>query len=111
MAAQTVLVMVQKIKALKAEPLSPEELQMRNSFIRMVMNKEKHAQLCEEELVTLWVDYFKPEHLEKFPDLHDTFWKATKLCAKNMQSIDEDLAQELVDSVNHIADMFAETKK
>lgn len=111
MAAQTVLKMVQKIKALNNEATGNELLQVRNSFVRMVTNKEKHAKLCEEELVTLWVDYFKPEHLEKYPTLHDTFWKACKLCAKNMQNIDEIMAKELVDAVDHIAGMFAESKK
>src|SRR5690348_387011 len=80
-AAATVLVMVQKIKALGGEPT----LENRNSFVRMVQNKEKHAQLCKEELLILWTDYFKEEHLEKFPSLHETFWKAAKLCSKNKQ--------------------------
>ncbi len=108
LAAKTVLVMVQKINALPKENPTVND---RNSFVRMVMNKEDQAEICERELVTLWVDYFKEEHLEKFPDLHDTFWKATKLCAKNMQNVDEVMAQELVQIVDKIAQMFAETKK
>ena len=46
---------------------------------RAVSIKEERATMVKEHLWVLWTDYFKPEHLEKFPDLHDKFWKATKL--------------------------------
>jgi nickel superoxide dismutase len=77
----------------------------------MVMVKEEHAQICKKELLILWTDYFKLEHLEKFPDLHDKFWKAAKLCSKNKQSVDLKLAEELVKAVDEIAEIFAESKK
>src|SRR3989344_2721985 len=113
MAAQTVLKMVTQIKELEVPKEGDQEawLQYHNALTRRIMNKEKHAKLCEEELMTLWIDYFKPEHLEKFPDLHDTFWKTAKLCGKNMQNIDEAMAKELVSAVDKIADMFAQTKQ
>lgn len=111
LAAATVLVMVQKIKALNNEAIGDELLQVRNSFVRMVENKEEHAQICKKELLILWTDYFKSEHLEKFPDLHEKFWKAAKLCSKNKQNVDESSAEELVKAVDEIAEIFAETKK
>ena len=40
--------------------------------------KEEEAQKCDELLV-LWTDFFKPQHLDANPDLHDTFWNAAKL--------------------------------
>ncbi|MBI2594018.1 superoxide dismutase, Ni [Candidatus Daviesbacteria bacterium] len=107
-AAATVLKMVQKIGELPKENPTVND---RNSFVRMVMVKEEHAQICKKELLILWTDYFKEEHLEKFPDLHDKFWKAAKLCSKNKQSVDESSAQELVKAVDEIAEMFAESKK
>lgn len=106
-AAATVLKMVQLIKELSDDPT----LENRNKFVRCVLTKEEHARKCKEEILILWTDYFKPEHLEKFPDLHDTFWKAAKLCSKNKQNIDEEAAKELVAAVDHIAEIFAETKK
>lgn len=111
-AAQTVLVMVKKI----VSPPTVDEKDINsvrnfhNTMTRYVMNKEKHAQICKEELLILWTDYFKPEHLEKFPDLHDTFWKAAKLCSQNKQEVSENLAQELVDATNEIADIFTQAK-
>ena len=45
---------------------------------RAIIIKEERADLVKHHLWVLWTDYFKPEHLEKYPQLHDLFWKATK---------------------------------
>ena len=107
LAAKTVLKMVQKLKEL------PEncELSTVNSQVRMIMVKEEHAEICKKEILILWTDYFKAEHLEKFPDLHDLIWKTAKLCSENKRSIDEVKATELIEAVNTIADIFEQTKK
>jgi len=83
----------------------------RNTYIRSVAVKEEHAQICKRELLILWTDYFKPEHLEKYPKLHDTFWKAAKLCSKNKQNVDAAAAGELQAAVKEISDIFWATKK
>ncbi len=106
MAARTVQIMVKKIKELPTE----ESLTVKNSFVRMVMTKEEHAQICKKELLILWTDYFKEEHLKKWPDLHMKFWHAAKLCSKNKQSIDLDLAQQLINAVHEIAHIFSEAE-
>ena len=105
-AAATVLKMVQKIKELPTRGTDEELLQARNSFVRMVWTKEEHARKCKEELLILWTDYFKPENAGPFPDLHETFWKAAKLCSYNKQHVDAAKSQELVDAVAKISDMF-----
>lgn len=110
-AAATVLKMVQKIKELPTDGTPEEVLQARNSFVRMVLVKEEHGRICKQELFILWADYFKEEHLKKFPDLHDKFWKTVKLVSKNKQNIDEELAKQLVAAVDEIADIFEQTKK
>lgn len=106
-AAATVLKMVQIINGIDQANKSVKD---RNTLIRAVMTKEEHAQKCKTELLILWTDYFKPEHLEKFPNSHDTFWKAAKLCSKNKQDVSEELAQQLVDAVHEIAHIFEESK-
>lgn len=106
-AATTILKMVNLINELPKENRSAED---ENKFTRYVMTKEEHARKCKEEILILWADYFKPEHLESFPDLHDTFWKAAKLVSKNKQSVDLAAAEELIKSVDHIAEMFAQSK-
>ena len=108
-AAKTVYTMDKKMNDL---PLptpgssAQEQLQQRNTIVRMIATKENHAEICKRELQILWSDYFKPEHLSMFPDLHDTFWKALKLCSFNKQNVDLAKAQELMDAVGKIAEMF-----
>ena len=108
LAAKTVLTMVQKINQLPKENPTVND---RNSFVRMVSVKEQHAEICKREVLILWTDYFKAEHLEKFPDLHDLVWKTTKLCSDNKRAVDEAKAQELIEAVDKIADVFEQTKK
>ena len=45
---------------------------------RAVSIKEERADLVKHHLWVLWTDYFKPEHLEKYPNLHDLSGTATK---------------------------------
>lgn len=106
-AAQTILKMVQKINEL---PKENPTVQDRNFFVRMVWTKEEHARRCKEEILILWTDYFKPEHLQAFPSLHETFWKAAKLCSKNKQEVSLEAANELIKAVDEIADIFYKTK-
>ncbi len=107
-AADTVAKMVEKIGALDK---TASDFGTRGNFVRMVVVKEQHAEICKKELQVLWSDYFKPEHLEKFPKLHDTFWKAMKLASKNKQSVDAQAAADLQAAVKEISDMFWATKK
>ena len=107
-AADTVAKMVEKIGALDK---SATDFTTRGNFVRMIAVKEEHAQICKKELEILWSDYFKPEHVEKYPKLHDTFWKALKLASKNKQNVDAQAATDLQAAVKEISDMFWATKK
>lgn len=112
-AAQTVARMVQQLKELDTpKDMSDKDafLQYLNSVSRRIAIKEEHAQLCKKELSILWSDFFKPEHLKKFPNLHETFWKALKLCSTNKQEVSEEHAKELVSAVDEIAKIFYEAK-
>jgi len=105
------LTMNKKLTELPAPGPSPQEnLEHRNTIVRMVQTKEAHAQLCKQELLILWTDYFKPEHLAMFPDLHETFWKAAKLCSYNKQHVDQAKSQELMDAVEKISGMFQQAE-
>ncbi len=48
---------------------------------RALIIKEQRAELVKHHLWVLWTDYFKPPHLETYPQLHTLFWEATKLAA------------------------------
>ena len=72
--------------------------------------KEEHAKLCEHEIIILWSDYFKPDHLQKHPDLHDVVWRACKLTSTVKQQINMDAAQQLLAATQQIAEIFWDTK-
>ena len=64
----------------------------------------------KDDLLILWTDYFKPVHLEKYPDLHDTFWKAAKLCSACKVEVSVQHAEELMAAVENIHNIFWSTK-
>jgi nickel superoxide dismutase len=81
-----------------------------NTLSRYVAIKEEQAHLAKSELLVLWTDYFKPPHLEAYPNLHDTFWKAAKLCSAVKVEVSAQHAQELMDAVREVHDIFWATK-
>lgn len=88
-----------------------EWLAYKNSANRFIAVKEAHADLCKREVLILWSDYFKPEHLSMFPDLHEKIWQTVKLCSKNKQQVSLELARELRAKVAEIGEMFQKTKE
>lgn len=102
-AAKTVVKMVEKIQEASSSDV--------HSISRFTAAKEEHAQICKEQILILWTDYFKPEHLGDFPDLHEMFWKAAKLCSKNKQEVNMETAQDLLRAVEGIAEMFNKTEQ
>jgi len=77
---------------------------------RYVKVKEDHAEICKHELRVIWGDYFKPDHLKQFPDLHTTFWDAMKLASKCRTEANLDAANQLLAKVQQIAEMFWKSK-
>jgi len=108
LAARTVARMVELIGQLPKENRTEADMQ---KFIRCVAIKEQHAEIVKHEIQVIWSDYFKPEHVERYPDLHDRTWKILKLASKNKQNIDAAAASELEVAVKEFADIFWSTKK
>jgi nickel superoxide dismutase len=77
---------------------------------RAISIKEQRANLVKEHLWVLWTDYFKPEHLETYPQLHELFWKATKEAGNAKRSEDPAQGQKLLDAVDELSKIFWETK-
>src|ERR671933_1732391 len=112
-AALTVVRMVQLIQGLQmhGQGTSKEEWDTYMMQIsRYTAVKEEHAKMCEHEIIVLWTDYFKPEHLQVAPDLHDVVWKATKLTSTVKQQINMDAAQQLLAATQQVAEIFWDTK-
>jgi nickel superoxide dismutase len=76
---------------------------------RCVVVKEERAELTKHHIDVLWHDYFKPEHVEKYPDLHDVCWKASKAASKVKQTLDQAAAQELLTLIDQIDEMWKGT--
>ena len=111
-AAEAGLSMTKKILALTPPASGDSEAWARylNTMARYVAIKEEQAHLAKEELLVLWTDYFKPHHLEAYPNLHDTFWKAAKLCSAVKVEVSAQHAGELMDAIKEIHDIFWATK-
>ncbi|NUP60984.1 MAG: superoxide dismutase, Ni [Nonomuraea sp.] len=79
---------------------------------RALIIKEQRAELVKHHLWVLWTDYFKPPHLEQYPQLHQLFWEATKLAgaAAAKGTVDSGKADELLGKIDEISKIFWETK-
>lgn len=78
---------------------------------RAIFIKEQRAELVKNHLWVLWTDYFKPPHVEKYPQLHDLFWRATKQAGECKHHTEPEEGQKLLDLIDEIAVIFWETKK
>ncbi len=76
---------------------------------RAIVIKEQRADLVKHHLDVLWHDYFKPEHLEKFPELHEIFWKAAKQASVVKASLDMAEGQKLLDLIDKVDDLWRKT--
>ena len=104
-AARTVSRMVELVNG-----ITGMELEDRNKMVRCTAVKEQHAELVKHEVQVIWSDYFKPEHLEKYPELHDLTWKVLKQASKCKQSVDAEACAELERLVSRFAEIFWASK-
>jgi nickel superoxide dismutase len=79
--------------------------------VRATIIKEERAELVKQHLWILWTDYFKPEHLEAHPQLHDLFWRATKTAGESKKTNDVAVAERLLSEIAEIDTIFWATKK
>ncbi len=77
---------------------------------RCILIKEERADLVKHHLWVLWTDYFKPEHLDKVPNLHDLFWRATKAAGDAKKTTDVAVADKLLGLIDEVAAAFQATK-
>lgn len=111
-AAEAVRSMTKKILAL-TPPAAGDAKAMAaylNTMSRFVAIKEEEGQAAKDQLLILWTDFFKPEHLAAHPKLHDIFWKAAKLCSACKVEVSAQHADELIDAVKEIHDIFWSVK-
>lgn len=78
---------------------------------RAVIIKEERAELAKHHLSVLWSDFFKPHHVEAFPELHDVFWKAIKAAGDAKKSNDVEVAKQLIGAIDDVAAIFWQTEE
>ena len=113
MAAHTVIRMTSMINELKASSDNPdfdERKKIISQIARLTKVKEDHAELVKQQIRVIWGDYFKPEHLEKYKNIHDLVFKIMKQASRVRQEVNAEEAQSLLVSVQKFAQIFWETK-
>jgi nickel superoxide dismutase len=110
--AESVLQLTKKILDLKIPDSGDQKASTayQNTLTRFIVIKEERAELAKHHILVLWTDYFKRQHLEKYSDLHELFWKTAKLCSAVKQEVSLEHAQELMDNIKRIHEIFWETK-
>ena len=106
-AAEAALSMTKKILALNPGDSSHATA---NTLSRYITIKEEQAHIAKTELLVLWTDYFKPPHLEQYPDLHTKFWNAAKLCSAVKVEVSLEKAEALMAAIEEIHNIFWATK-
>lgn len=108
-AALTVVRMIDLMTDLESKG-GERNLEYQNSLARYIFVKEEHAEKVKHEIRVIWGDYIKPQHLEKYPQLHEIVHKIMQLGSKSRQTSDRETAVQLVEAVNQFAQIFWETK-
>ena len=78
---------------------------------RAIALKESQAELTKHHLSVLWTDFFGPEHVEQFPQLHDLFWRANRAASSAKKSMDPEEGRKLLALIDEISEIFWQTEK
>jgi nickel superoxide dismutase len=105
-AALSVVRMVQLIEGLE----NTTSTENQNKLSRFIAAKEESAEQAKKELRILWGDYFKPEHVSEYPNLHDMFFTAMKQGSQVRQTASMEAAQGFLATVQEISEIFWKTK-
>jgi nickel superoxide dismutase len=78
---------------------------------RAIIIKEQRAEMVKNYLMILWADYFKPNHLETYPEIHDLFWRTIKQASVCKAHQDVAEANKLLEMIDQISEIFQKTKQ
>ena len=91
----------------------PESIESKKDLAhlsRLVQQKEEHAIEVKDAVRTIWGDYFKQPHMEKYPEIHDLAHSIMMIASKCKQDINRQNGVDLIDKVNRFAEIFWATK-
>jgi nickel superoxide dismutase len=106
LAAHTIIRMTTFLDEIKRD----NETKAEHDIARVTRVKEQHSDILEEELDTLRNDYFKEEHYKEYPNLESLFKEVLKSSSKARQGIDLKAAEETLNGVLEISEIFYKTK-
>ncbi len=87
-----------------------EEKGRTDTVARCIRNKEEHAEKCKHEVRVLSGDYFKPEHIEHYPEIPNLVFSIMKTASACKHEIDREKSLDLLKQVNRLAEIFWTTK-
>lgn len=108
----TVIRMVDMINSMELPTQSnkSEVIEFQHNLSRSTSIKEDFAERCKHELRILWGDYFKPDHIKEYPNLHNLFFTAMHQASKCRQTTDIKEAEQLLETVLQISEIFWNSK-
>lgn len=106
-AAHSVIRMTQMLMELKNEG---DDKAYYSQIARLTKVKEDHAEICKHEIRVIWGDYFKPEMVEKFPELHSLVFDIMHVASKARQEINLEASKTLLSKVQEFAEIFFKSK-
>ncbi|MDO5755601.1 MAG: superoxide dismutase, Ni [Tissierellia bacterium] len=87
-----------------------DTIEKRNKFARLVQVKEEHAEKAKHEIRVIWGDFIKPDHVEKYPDIHKLAHEIMMQGSKVKQGTNREDAVKFVELINEFAKIFWEIK-
>ncbi len=87
-----------------------ENAEFHNSLTRYVAVKEEHAELAKREVRVIFGNYFKKEHVEKYPELPTLVHHIFQFGSKARQTASRENAMEFLNLINRFAEIYWETK-
>lgn len=79
-------------------------------YVRLVMLKEEHAQLCKNQIYILWSDFFKAKHYEQYDNLHNQLYLMAQQASLIKQSVDLDIINDFIDKIEALDKIFKEVQ-
>jgi nickel superoxide dismutase len=76
---------------------------------RAIAIKEQRTDIAKHHLSILWSDWFKDEHLDQVPDLHDMMWRTLKQCTTVKATDDAEDVRELLRMIDKVDEAWKKT--
>lgn len=108
LAALSVVRFIDQINEITTDTLS--DISSQAKLVRLINEKEKHAEQVKQHIRVIWGDYFKQPQFEQVTGIHELAHDIMLAGSACKQSLERHKALSLLDKVNQFADAFWQTK-